>query len=123
MTRRSLQSLVSSVAWKVLTLACLTVFAVAAWGQATTTLNGTVTDPSGSAIRGAQVTIVNASTGFKRSVTTSADGTYVFPEILPGTYTVTVENSGFSKFEEKGVELRVELPRTVNVQMKVGTAQ
>ena len=86
--------------------ACTTV----AWGQATTSLRGTVTDSSGSAIRGAQVTIVNASTNFGRTTETGSDGTYVLPELLPGTYDVTVEAKGFKKYEAKGVPLRVELP-------------
>lgn len=90
------------------------------WGQATTSLSGTVTDPSGSAIRGAQVTIANASTGFTRTTKTGADGTYSFHEVLPGTYTLSVESRGFSKFEETGVDLRVDLPATANIQMKVG---
>ena len=102
---------------------CLSLWAVAAWGQATTSLRGTVTDPSGSAIRGAQITIVNPSTSFIRKTQTGAEGGYVFVEVLPGTYNLTVENPGFGRFEEKGVELRVELPATVNVQMKVGATQ
>jgi hypothetical protein len=102
---------------------CLSLWAVAAWGQGTTSLRGTVTDPSGSAIRGAQITIVNPSTSFIRKTQTGADGDYVFVEVLPGTYNLTVENPGFGRFEEKGVELRVELPATVDVQMKVGAAQ
>jgi hypothetical protein len=101
---------------------CLGVYSSAAWGQATTSLRGTVTDPSGSAIRGAQVTIVNSSTDFTRTATTGADGGYTFVEVLPGTYALTVENAGFKKYEQAGVLLRVELPATVNVQMKVGSA-
>jgi hypothetical protein len=100
---------------------CLGVYSSAAWGQATTSLRGTVTDPSGSAIRGAQVTIVNSSTDFTRTTTTGADGGYTFVEVLPGTYALTVENAGFKKYEQAGVLLRVELPATVNVQMKVGS--
>ena len=88
---------------------------LSAWGQATTSLRGTVTDPSGSAIREAQVTVVNASTNFTRTTPTGADGAYVFVELLPGTYNVTVEAQGFRKYEENGVLLRVELPATVNV--------
>ena len=91
-----------------------------AWSQATTSLRGTVTDASGSAIRGAQVIVVSSSTNFARTTATGADGTYVVPELLPGTYTVTVEAKGFSKHEESGVALRVELPATLNVQLKVG---
>jgi len=101
-------------------LLCLSVYATATWGQATTSLRGTVTDPSGSAIRGAQVTIVNPSTSFTRQTHTGADGTYVFVELLPATYSLTVEAPGFKKYEEVGLILRVELPATVNVQMQVG---
>lgn len=100
---------------------CLGVYSVAAWGQATTSLRGTVTDPSGSAIHGAQVTIVNPSTDFTRSTTTGADGGYTFVELPPGSYRLTVENAGFKKYEQARVLLQVDLPATVNVQMKVGS--
>src|SRR5215469_4123324 len=100
---------------------CLSVFTTLAWGQATTALRGNVTDPSGRSITDAQVTITNADTGFARTTTSGADGAYVFPEVLPGTYKLSVEANGFNRFEEKGVTLRVDLPATVNVQLKVGT--
>jgi len=96
------------------------VYAAAAWGQATTALRGTLTDPRGAVIPGAQVTIVNTSTNFTRSTTSNADGIYAFVEVLPGTYNLTVEAKGFQKHEELGMELRVDLPATVNIQMKVG---
>ncbi len=104
-----------------LIVVCLGLYAIAAWGQATTSLRGTVTDPSGSAIRGAQLAIVNASTNFTRQTQTGADGTYVFVELLPGTYNLTVEAPGFKKYAETGLPLRVELPATVDVRMQVGT--
>jgi hypothetical protein len=94
--------------------------AAAAFGQATTSLRGAVTDPSGAAIPGAKVTIVNPETGATRSATTAGDGTYVFTEVLPGTYTLSVEATGFQKFQQSDVVLRVALPATVNVGMKVG---
>ncbi len=95
-------------------------WAIAAWGQATTSLRGAVTDPSGAAIPGAKVTIVNPSTGVTRSATTAGDGTYVFAQLLPGTYVLNVEATGFQKYNQTGVVLRVALPATVNVAMKVG---
>ena len=104
----------------ILIVFCLSVYATAAWGQASTSLRGTVTDPSGSAIRGAKVTIVNPSTSLTRQTQSGGDGTYTFVEVLPATYTLTVEAPGFKKYVEAGVVLRVELPATVNVQMKVG---
>ncbi len=98
----------------------LSVYAAAVWGQATTSLRGTVTDPNGSVIPAAQVTIVNFSTNFTRSTATNAEGIYTFVEVLPGTYNLTVEAKGFQKYEQLGMALRVDLPATVNVQMKVG---
>ena len=98
----------------------LSVSAIAVFGQATTSLRGTVTDSSGSAIRGAKVTVVNSGTGLTRTTATGNDGSYVFAEILPGTYKITIEAQGFSKYEENGVLLRVDLPATANVQLKVG---
>jgi hypothetical protein len=91
-----------------------------AWGQASTSLRGAVTDPSKAAIPGAKITLINPGTGATRSTTTGADGTYVFTEVLPGTYTLTVEANGFQKYEQTGLVLRVALPATENVQMKVG---
>ncbi len=102
-------------------LALVAVCASIVWGQATTSLRGTVTDPSGSAIRGARVTLINSSTNFTRETQTGADGGYLFVEVLPGTYLLRVEAQGFSKYEEAGVVLQVELPATVDVKMKVGT--
>jgi len=99
---------------------CLALYATAAWGQATTSLRGTVTDSSGSAIRDAQVTVLNASTNFTRITATTGEGSYVFLELLPGTYNVTVEAKGFKKYVQTAVPLRVELPATIDVQMIVG---
>lgn len=98
----------------------LVLCAVAAWGQATTSLRGTVTDPAGSVIVGAQVTILNPDTQFTRSTVTETDGSYAFVQVLPGKYNLTVEAKGFQKVEQVGLVLRVDLPATVNVQMKVG---
>jgi hypothetical protein len=91
-----------------------------AWGQATTSLRGTVTDPSNAAIPNAAVHLVNTGTGFARTATTDAQGDYVFNAVLPGEYTVTVEASGFAKFQQTNVQLLVNLPATLNVKMKIG---
>jgi len=101
---------------------CLLLWASAAWGQATSSLRGAVTDPSGLSIGHAQVTVVNSATGFSRTTTTGADGGYLFAEVLPGTYKVMVEAKGFNKYEQSGVALRVELPATLDIQLKVGAA-
>lgn len=103
-----------------LVLLCLLVSGTRVWGQATTSLRGSVNDPQGGAIPEARVTIVNSETSFTRTTTTNSEGVYSFPEVLPGTYNVTVEAKDFQKFEQLGVVLRVELPATLNFRMKVG---
>lgn len=97
------------------------IYAAAAWGQSTTALRGTVTDASGSAILGAQVTLTNVDTNVARSAATGTGGGYTLVELLPGTYNLTVDAKGFRKYQQSGVVLRVDLPATVNVQMQVGT--
>lgn len=59
-------------------------------------ITGTVTDPSGSVVPGAQVTITNEGTGAVRKVTTASDGVYNAPDLGTGTYQVRVEATGFS---------------------------
>lgn len=104
------------VAFVALVLFCVP----AAWGQATTSLRGAVNDPSGAAIPNATVHLANADTGFARTAATDAQGNYEFNAVLPGTYTVTVEASGFSRYEQKNVQLLVNLPATLNIKMKIG---
>lgn len=105
----------------VLAFVALALFCVpAAWGQATTSLRGLVSDPSGAAIPNATVHLVNADTGFERTAPTDAQGNYVFNAVLPGTYTLSIEASGFSRYEQKNVQLLVNLPATVNIKMKIG---
>ena len=58
-------------------------------------VSGTVSDPSGAVIPGAQVTIVNDTTGFTRTGTTDAAGLYRLLDLPEGTYTLTVSARGF----------------------------
>ncbi|HET9741392.1 MAG TPA: carboxypeptidase-like regulatory domain-containing protein [Terriglobales bacterium] len=94
--------------------------AATACGQATSSLRGIVSDPSGAAVPGAQVSIVNSNTGLTRTSTTGPAGEYVFQQVLPGTYTLRVEAPGFDRYQRSNVVLKVELPETANVEMKVG---
>jgi hypothetical protein len=91
-----------------------------AWGQATTSLRGTVTDSSGGYVGGASVTLTNPESKIVRTATTGDDGGYQFLFLLPGTYTLDVAATGFQKYEQTGLQLLVNTPVTVNVQLKVG---
>jgi hypothetical protein len=85
-------------------------------------LRGTVTDPSGSAVPGATVVLANAESKTERTATTGSQGVYQFLFLPPGTYTLTVGATGFSRYEQTGLELLVNTPATMNVQLKIGAA-
>ena len=101
-------------------LAAFFALALAVWGQATTSLRGTITDTSGGSVAGATVTITNAESRIERTATSGTDGSYQFLLLPPGTYKLTVTAQGFQRHEETGLQLLVNTPATVNVQLKVG---
>ena len=84
------------------------------------TILGTVTDPSGAVVAGAQVTVKNTGTGLLRSTTTSGDGSYSLPELPIGTYDVTVSQAGFQTSVTKGVTVDVATERRVDAALKAG---
>ena len=69
------------------------------------TLRVTVTDKTGAVVEDARVTVINEASGISKAATASSAGTYVFPDLLVGNYTVTVEKSGFRKAVSKGVQV------------------
>ncbi|HKS73246.1 MAG TPA: carboxypeptidase-like regulatory domain-containing protein, partial [Terriglobales bacterium] len=77
-----------------LALVCFA-FPSALRAQVTATLSGTVEDPSGGVIPGAQVTLTNEATNQSRVVETNATGLYAFPSLVPGTYSLTAAAKGF----------------------------
>jgi hypothetical protein len=85
-----------------------------------TSLRGTVTDPSGSAVAGATVVLSSAETKTERTATTGPEGEYQFLSLPPGTYVLSVTASGFSRQEQSGLQLLVNTPATANVRLKVG---
>src|SRR6185369_6762775 len=72
----------------------------------------------GGALPGVTVTATNNATGFTRSTVTATDGTYHFPSLPAGTYTVVADLSGFASVTTRNVELNVATERTLNVSLK-----
>ncbi|MGE5206663.1 MAG: carboxypeptidase regulatory-like domain-containing protein, partial [Chlamydiota bacterium] len=66
---------------------------------------GSVKDQSGAYVAKATVTVSNPATGVKRTVATGQNGEFVVPNLLPGTYAIAVEASGFSKVEKTNIIL------------------
>src|ERR1700692_1979643 len=75
------------------------------------TILGTVTDTSGGAVSGATVSVKNTGTGLLRTLTTGDDGSYSAPELPIGTYSVTVEKSGFKAGLVSGISVEVSTER------------
>jgi Carboxypeptidase regulatory-like domain len=107
----------------VLLLCCLTMCAGRAWGQATATIQGVVSDDSGAAIPGAQVTATQTATGLTRSTKTDATGYYRLPALPVGTYTIEASRTDFQKTVVSGINVTVDQYAQVNVAMQLGTVQ
>ncbi len=85
-------------------------------------IRGTVTDPSGTAVSGAQITATNSATGVSRAVTSGTDGSYEFLQLIaPDTYTLTAEVMGFKKFEASGLQLNVNQTFVQDIHLELGT--
>ena len=86
------------------------------------TLNGTVSDASGSGVPNANVSIKNTATGVVRDLSTDSDGFYSAPNLLPGVYEITVSAAGFSTVAQTGLTLTVGAVQALNIQLKIGHA-
>ena len=68
-------------------------------------ISGTVTDSQGAVIAGATVVVGNTGTGTTTRLTTNSSGYYEAPLLLPGSYSVTVESTGFKRSIRSGMTL------------------
>ena len=83
-------------------------------------VQGVVTDSTRAAVPGATVTLSNDNTGVETVRTSNESGHYIFDFVEPGTYTVTVEHPGFSKFTQTNIQVQVRGDVTVNASLTVG---
>ncbi len=86
----------------------------------TTSLNGTVSDPSRAVIPNASVSLLSTETGVARETKSDAQGRYSFAQVTPGKYNLTVKAPGFAEEVISNVELLVNQPATMPVSLKVG---
>jgi hypothetical protein len=103
-------------------LVTLSLVGTRAWAQFASTLEGTVTDPSGGVVPAATVTITNEATGVTQTGTTTTAGYYRFPALPGGLYTVKVTLQGFKTWSREHVRLESTQTRAVNVALEMGAA-
>ena len=98
---------------------CLSVMLTWAQSTNTGTVVGTVTDPSGAVVSGATVTLTDVSTGTARSTPTNDAGHYLFVNVNPGQYNLTLAKQGFAT-SKTSTDVQVGLTTTVNLALQVG---
>jgi Carboxypeptidase regulatory-like domain len=104
-------------------LAVLFIFAGGrADAQETSSITGTVTDPSGAVVPGAAVTVVETETGTKQSSVTNGDGLYQIPGLAVGHYDLTVIAKGFSSFQRSGIVVNAAQALREDATLTVGTS-
>ncbi len=101
---------------------CLSSLAEAQSGAAAGTVAGVVTDPSGAAVPGAAVEILNPVSGYQRSHVTDGQGRFTFSNVPPNPYHLTVSMKGFATFSQD-VEVRSSVPVTLTVSLRPGISE
>ncbi len=104
---------------KLLTL--LAACALLAYPQgATSPMSGTVTDPQGAVIPGADVTVTNTAVGVELKAASGERGEWTLPALPPATYRVVIAKTGFKKATIENIVVNAGVPSTVNVKLEIG---
>ncbi len=103
-------------------LGVVLLLSLAAFGQDTASITGTVTDPSGAAVSGAQVTLTSPERGITRTSPTNDSGDYLFGAVPGGSYDLIIAAPGFKKYQARGVKLQVGQKARADIALQVGAA-
>jgi len=98
------------------TIAVPHAFAQAVYGS----IFGTITDPSGAAVAGAKVIVTSATKGTTYETTTNSDGNYSVTHLIPDSYNIRAEGSGFKAFENKNIVVSADAGARMDGQFQVG---
>ena len=92
------------------------------WSQTgTSSIRGTITDPQGRVVSGANVTLTNTATNATRTTKSTDAGIYVFDLLPPGDYKVEADARGFKKQSTAGIHALIGKSTDIPIQMEVGT--
>ncbi len=106
---------------RIIGLFCVLGFASGLWAQtSSSSINGRVTDPSGSAIVGARVRATNVATNVSREALSAESGSYTIPLLQVGDYTVEVEAKGFKALQRKNVVLQTATNQDLDFVLQIG---
>ncbi len=107
-----------------LLLIALPLCSLSAFAQLTeSTLKGTIVDATGSVLQHASVSATNESTGISRRTTSGDDGSFVLPDLSPGSYAIEIKVQGYKTFAQTHLQLNVGTTTQVNAHLEVGQVQ
>lgn len=84
-------------------------------------LTGVITDSTGASLPDALISVSNVATGMNRSTTSNATGEYIFPQLAPGIYKLSVVKQGFESVSRDNIQLQVNQSVTLNFQLGIGS--
>ncbi len=103
-----------------LALPLLLVFVTSLFAGVGGSISGTITDPSGAVVSGANVTAINTSTGIRQSVTTDSRGSYSLLSLPIGHYNLEVTSTSFRPYRRTGVVINANSALTVDAMLELG---
>jgi hypothetical protein len=83
-------------------------------------ITGSVTDPSGAAVAGANVKLINPATNLQRETASNVEGLFNLPALPPGVYNLQVEAKGFPIQRREGIELQVGQVAQISFSLQIG---
>ncbi len=95
-------------------------FGLPAFGQTFGEIGGEVRDSSGAAVPGVQLTTTNTATNVSRTAVTNESGIYAFPALVPGSYNVKAEKTGFKSVTRTNIELQVQQSARIDIELPLG---
>lgn len=123
MTRPSMRRLYATLIVSIF-VCSLTILAsvmpVSAQTTGSATLRGTVKDGQGAVVNGASITLTNERTKDERQTKTSEDGTYTFPALAPGLYSMKVELTGFKTSVQNNISIETSGTQGIDMTLEVG---
>src|SRR5215213_6980188 len=113
---------------KVLLVLCsavlLSLIVAPALAQTTvSTIEGTIKDPQGSVVAGAQIVVKSATLGIERTATSDVEGFYRVTALPAGNYSLTISHTGFAVRTFNDIELTVNRTLTLDIPLEVGAVQ
>ncbi|MBI3264481.1 MAG: TonB-dependent receptor [Acidobacteria bacterium] len=102
---------------------CVVVLPGVVFAQQQAAINGKVLDPAGLPLPGATITVTEPATGFTRTVASAQNGAYEIRNLTPGTYSITVEMSGFTTLTRSDLTLRAGAELTLDYKLQLAGVQ